>query len=184
MAYNFSNFKDKVKEINNWLSGEFAGIRTGRATPAILDKIMVESYGSKMAISHVATVSTEDARSLRISPWDKSQIKEIEKAIASANLGVSASSDDAGVRVNFPELTSESRTALLKIAKQKLEDARISLRRERDEVWEDIQEKEKGGELSEDEKFRYKDELQRVVDEANKSLDEVYKRKEIEISGQ
>lgn len=182
MTYDFSNFKNKIEDIEEWLRRELSGIRTGRATPMILDKVMVDSYGSRVTISHVASISTEDARSLRVVPWDKAQIKDIEKAIISASLGVSVSSDDAGVRVGFPELTSENRTALLKIVKHKLEDAKISLRRERDDVWEEIQETEKAGDMSEDDKFRLKDELQKIIDEANNSLDRIYLKKEVEVS--
>ena len=135
-----------------------------------------------MPISQVASLSTEDARTLRITPWDASQVKEIERAITLANLGVSSAVDDKGLRVFFPELTSERREQLLKISKQKLEEARVALRGERDKVWSDIQAKEKDGKLSEDEKFRAKDEMQKLVDEGNKKLEELAERKEKEIS--
>lgn len=183
MNYNFSLFKSKTSEIETWLSKELSGLHTGRATPAILDVVSIVSYGSRVAVSHVGSISTEDARTLRVAPWDKGQIKVIEKAINEANLGVSVSADDAGLRVNFPELTTERRTALKKIVSQKLEEARVSLRAEREKVWNDIQAREKKGEMSEDDKFRSKDELQKLVDEANKKLESVALRKEKEISG-
>ena len=159
-----------------------SGIRTGRATPTLLDGVQVEAYGARMPISQVASLSTEDARTLRITPWDASQTKEIERAITLANLGVSSAVDDKGLRVFFPELTSERREQLLKISKQKLEEARVALRGERDKVWSDIQAKEKDGKLSEDEKFRAKDEMQKLIDEGNKKLEELAERKEKEIS--
>jgi ribosome recycling factor len=181
MAYNFSPLKAKVTETEEWLKKEYQGIRTGRATPTLLDSIQVESYGSRMPLKQVGAISVEDARTLRVSPWDATQVKVIEKAIADANLGVGVSADDKGVRVTFPELTSERRDGLIKLSKDRLEHARVSLRNERDDVWNDIQEKEREGEISEDEKFRYKEEMQKMVDGGNERLDLLFKRKEEEI---
>ncbi len=181
MVYNFNDFKNKLEEKTKWLSSELSTFRTGKATPAILDKIMVESYGSMMPISHVASISIDDPRTLKIVPWDKTIVISIEKAIVYSNLGLSVSVDGQGVRVSFPELTSERREAMTKIAKEKLEEARISLRHERDVIWDDIQEKERGGEISEDEKFRYKDALQKIVDEYNGKLESLYSKKEREL---
>jgi len=183
MSYNFSPFKAKTTEIENWLTKELSGIHTGRATPSILDTVMVESYGSRTSVSHIAAISNEDARTLRVAPWDKGQVKAIEKAVNDANLGISASSDDAGIRIHFPELTTERRTSLVKVLKQKLEEARVSLRAEREKVWGDIQKQEKEKKISEDDKFRSKDELQKITDEANKKLESISVRKEKEIMG-
>src|SRR3989344_3440320 len=113
MPYNFSTLTTKAKEVHDWLAKEFGGLRSGRAAPTVLDGILVESYGTKLPIKHVATVSIEDARTLRITPFDAGAAKDIEKAIASANLGLSVSADDKGVRAHFPELTSERRTTLM-----------------------------------------------------------------------
>lgn len=182
MAYNFKSFEMRIKELTERLGKELAGVRTGRATPAILDGIQVESFGTRMPISSIATVSIEDARSLRISPWDASMGKEIEKAITVANLGLSVGTDEKGVRVFFPELTSERRVQLLKLAKEKVEEARAGLRQTRDDVWGDIQKQEKDKKMGEDDKFRAKDEMQKRVDAANKVFDEAFARKEKEIS--
>ncbi len=183
MAYDFKPFEKKIAEAVERLTRDFAGVRTGRATPAILDGIMVESYGARVNIQNIASVGVEDARTLRISPWDSSMNKEIEKAIMLADLGLSTSVDDRGVRVSFPELTGERRLALIKIAKEKLEDARAHLRSEREEVWGDIQKQERDGEMSEDEKFRAKDEMQKRVDQGNAHLEELFNKKEKEIAG-
>jgi ribosome recycling factor len=180
--YDFSNFKKEIKEVENWLIKEFSAIRTGMASPALLDGVRVESYGSLMPVNQVANVSVEDARTLMVSPWDSSQIKALEKAITDANLGVSLSTCSSGVRVIFPELTSERRVLLLKTAKEKLEKARVSLRGEREIVWEDIQKKEKEGEMGEDEKFRLKEDMQKLVDEQSKKFEELFNKKEMEIS--
>ncbi len=181
MAYNFSPFKESLKAVEEHLKKEFTGIRTGRATPTLLDGIQVESYGARMPINQVANVMTEDARTLRITPWDMSVVKEIEKAITEANLGVSVGSDDKGVRVSFPELSGERRDSLIKIAKERLEDAKVTVRREREKVQSEIEAQEKAGEMSEDDKFKAKSEMQKFVEEANKALLETFEKKEKEI---
>ncbi|TSC67793.1 MAG: ribosome recycling factor [Parcubacteria group bacterium Gr01-1014_73] len=181
MTYDFSHFKKKTKEIDEHLKKEFAGIRTGRATPAILDGVSVESYGAKLSIKELGSIMVEDARTLKIAPWDATQAKNIEKAITMANLGLSVSVGDGGIRVSFPELTAERREAILKVAKEKLEQAKVTLRQERDRIWKDIQEKEKTGGMGEDEKFRLKNELQKETDVANKNFDEQFGKKEKEI---
>ncbi len=183
MAYDFSHFKAQLASVEEWLGEELSGIRTGRAAPAVLDGVTIESYGSKTPLKHVASISSEDAKTLRVSPWDKSQIKAIEKGIGEANLGISVSSDADGIRVFFPDLTSERRTMLAKLAREKLEQGRVSVRSERDEVWKDIQESEKDGDISEDEKFKLKEEMQKLVDASNSKLDELTEKKEKDIEG-
>ncbi len=182
MAYNFSELKKRVKDVEGWLTKEYTGIRTGRATPSILDNVKVESYGSMMPISQVASVTSEGPKSLRVVPWDTAMNKVIEKAIVEANLGLSVSMDEKGVRVTFPDLTAERRQSLVKLAKQKLEDARISLRKERDMTWDDIQKKEEANAITEDEKFRLKNEMQKIVDETGKKLQEMAEKKEQEMN--
>ena len=177
-----NEFEKRLKEIEQWLGSEYASIRTGQATPALLDGVKVESYGSMMQINQVGSVGVEDARTLRVSPWDTSLIKALETAIRDADLGVSVATDSSGLRVIFPELTGERRAQLLKLAKSKLEDARVSVRAARDEIMKDIEKQEKEGELSEDEKFAQKDTIQKLVDAANRNLEAVYDKKEAEIS--
>ncbi len=176
------DFEKRNKEVVEWLQSEYVGIRTGQATPALLDSIKVESYGSRMPINQVASVGIEDARTLRISPWDVGQISIIEKAVRDADLGVSLASDSSGLRVIFPELTSDRRVQLLKLAKHKLEDSRVSLRSARDEMMKDIDKQQKEGEISEDDKFTQKETIQKKVDATNRRLDELYDQKEREIS--
>jgi ribosome recycling factor len=180
--YNFTPFQSRIGEIEEWLKKEFSLLRTGRATSAILDSITIESYGAHSPIAHVGSVSMEDARTLRIAPWDKSQVKAIEGAIQKANLGLSVSTDDNGLRVIFPELTSERRAQIIKLAKDKLEEARISLRKEREAVLSEYKQKEKDGEMSEDDVFKAKAELQKLVDSANASFEALAEKKEGEIN--
>ncbi|OGZ20493.1 MAG: ribosome recycling factor [Candidatus Lloydbacteria bacterium RIFOXYC12_FULL_46_25] len=182
MTYNFSEFNTRVNGIEEWLKKEFSLLRTGRATSAILDSITVESYGSQTPIAHVASISMEDPRTLRVAPWDKTQVKAIEGAIQKANIGLSVTSDEGGLRVIFPELTGDRRLQIIKLLKDKFEDARISLRKEREEVLNDFKRQEKEGTMSEDEHFKAKEELQKLVDEANRKFEGLAEHKEREIN--
>lgn len=181
MAYNFKNFDEEAEGVIAWLMKEYAGVRTGRATPALLDGVQVESYGSRIPLQHIGSVGVEDARTLRVTLWDQGQAKDVERAIAEADLGVSVVVDQSGIRVVFPELTSERRAQLQKLAKTKLEEARVSLRHHRDDTMKDIEAKEKEGDMGEDERFRAKEDLQKRVDAINQKLDELLKKKESEI---
>ncbi len=176
-----SNVSAKLKEVHEWLQKEYAGIRTGQASPMLLDSIKVESYGAYVNLNQVGSVGVEDARTLRISVWDKQAISAIEKAIREADLGVSTASDSAGVRVIFPELTSERRVQLMKLAKSKLEDSRISVRGVRDEFMKLIDKQQKDAEISEDEKFTLKEKIQAQVDAMNRSLEVLFTQKEAEL---
>ncbi len=177
MSYNFSKTKTEFDKVCEWLSKEFSGIHTGRAAPSILDGISVESYGAFQPIKNLASITIEDPKSLRVVPWDKGQIKDIESAINMANLGLSVASDDMGLRVIFPMLTTENRTKLVKVLKEKLEDARISIRKAREESIDDL----KIADLPEDEDYRAKEELQKHVAEANAKLEAIFEKKEKEI---
>ncbi|MEK7585427.1 MAG: ribosome recycling factor [Patescibacteria group bacterium] len=181
MAYDFNQLKKQAKEVEEWLRRECQGIRTGRATPYLLDGVMVSAYGSHVPLKQVAAITVEDARSIRLNPWDKSQVKDIESALTAANLGVSVVADESGLRIIFPELTAEVRQKLTKVVKAKLEEARVSLRQARDKVWSEIQVGEREGKISEDAKFRLKDELQKLIDQTNEELDIVAAKKETEI---
>ena len=181
MSYDFSDFKTQITNIEEWLKKEFSGLRTGRATITLLDGVLVEAYGSKMPLNQSANISVEDPRTLRIVPWDKSLIGAVEKGIAVADLGISTASDGEGVRVIFPELTTENRQKLVKVAKNKVEEAKISIRNERSEVMKEIETAQKNGEMSEDDAKRDKDNAQKLVDDANKKMDDLGKQKEQEI---
>jgi ribosome recycling factor len=183
MDYNLENLKSKTLDIENWLKKEFSNIRTGLASTAILDKVRVESYGALTPIDQVASITTEDAKTIRIKPWDASQVQAIEKAVTGSDLGVSVAVDDKGIRLSFPELTSERRQDFVKIAKDKLEQAKISLRGERDEIWGDIQVKEKEGEISQDDKFKLKDDMQKIIDDSGSVFVSLFEKKEEEIKG-
>jgi len=181
MAYNFSEFSKHLKEADDWVVREFTSLRTGRASISLLDGISVESYGTKMSLSSVANLSVEDARSIRIAPWDMSQVQAIEKAIQLSSLGISPVVDEKGLRVIFPDLTADRRVAIMKIAKEKLEDGKVRVRLEREKVLKDIQAREKEGEMGKDEAMRYRGEVDKLVKEANSKLEEHLTKKEKEI---
>ncbi|MFA6524045.1 MAG: ribosome recycling factor [Candidatus Paceibacterota bacterium] len=183
MLYNFSNFKSELKKVEEFLSKEYSQLSTGRASPMVLDGVSVEIYGAYQPIKNIASVSIEDPKTLRVVPWDKSQVKAIEKAIVVADLGLSVATDDIGIRVIFPQLTEETRQKLVKVLKDKLEDSRITVRQERGKVWDEIQIQEKEGKITEDEKKRTKDDLQKIIDEVNKNLELIFEKKEKEVMG-
>lgn len=176
-----ADFETRLKGTLEHLEKEYSGIRSGQAAPAILDGVKVESYGTLMPINQVASIGIEDARTLRISPWDASQIAAIERAITDADLGVSISSDSAGLRISFPELSSERRDQLVKIAKTKLEEARVAVRAARDERMKYLEKQEKEGGISEDDLFKQKELAQKSVEQMNTTLEQLFGTKEVEI---
>lgn len=179
MAYDFKEFKSGSEEVIEWLKKEYSGLNTGRAMPAILDSVQVEAYGSRVPINQLATVSIEDPKTLRVTPWDKDVAKDIDRAVRESNLGLSVALDSSGLRLSFPELTSERRMMLTKLAKEKFEEARVKVRNERQRALNDIGKLEMG----EDVEKRLKNELQKLVDDANQKLEELAERKESEIKG-
>ena len=181
MQYNFSNFKTELKKAGDFLGKEYSQLNIGRASPMVLDGVSVESYGLRVPLKNTASISIEDPKTLRIAPLDKNQIKDIEKAIVSANLGLSVTADDLGIRVIFPQLTTETRQNLVKVLKGKLEEQRIIVRREREHIWKDVENRERDGKLTEDEKFRAKEELQKIIDEVNRNLETSFEKKQREV---
>jgi len=182
MAYDFKKLLGNITETGEWLERELGGVRTGRATPAILDAVRADVYGSKTPIAQVASISTEDARTLRIVPWDKDVSKAIEKAIGEADLGISVSVDDMGLRIIFPDLTSERRVMLSKIVNEKLEQARITLRGHRTDALKELDTAEKEGGMGQDELKRLKEEVQKHIDKGVDALEALAKRKHDQIS--
>jgi ribosome recycling factor len=181
MAYNFTDAKSEFSKIEEWLKTQYTQISTGRANPALLDSVSVETYGSFQPIKNIASITIEEARTMRISPWDKNVVKDIEKAIQVSGLPLSVVSDGNGLRVSIPQLTEESKKSIVKLVKEKLEEARVSVRMIRQNTDKDIDAKEKAGEFAEDDKFRAKEELQKLVDATNASLEAIFTKKEEDI---
>ena len=182
MAYDFSKLKTSIKETEEWLAHELSGVRTGRATPSLLDGVKPEAYGTRTPLRELASVSVEDARTLRIIPWDMSLVKTIEKGITDADLGVGIATDDQGLRVSFPELTSERRIQLSKLAGDKTEHAKVTLRQHRTDALKALETAEEAGGIGEDEIKRLKNEIQKLIDAGNDLLLNVLERKEAEIA--
>lgn len=173
----FNNFSNNLKDVTAWMQKEMKQISAGQANPAVLDSVFVDSYGSRMQVSHLANISL-DGNALKVSPWDKSQIKLIEQAIRDMDLGVSLVTESDGVRVIFPQLTTETRAKFVKLAKEKLEDSRIKVRQLRNEVMDELDSAEKEGEMSEDDLKKKKDQVQKNVDSTNAELEAMFKHKE------
>lgn len=160
---------------------DIANLRTGRANPAMLDGIMAESYGVKTPLNGLASIAVSDAKSMVISPWDKNVLKDIEKAIVEADLGVGVVNEGDKIRISIPQITEENRKDLAKKLNGKTEDARIALRQVRDEVKESIEQAEKEKKISEDDKFRFMKELDEEVRKKNEEIKEIRDNKEKEI---
>lgn len=182
MAYDFSPLKAKIQETEEWLARELSGVRTGRATPTLLDGVKAEAYGTRTPLRDVAAIAVEDARTIRIVPWDKELLKPIEKSIMEADLGVGVGSDDQGIRVSFPELTSERRVQLSKIAGDRTEQAKVTLRGHRTDAMKLLDAAEKEGGMGKDEVARLKADVQKLIDAGNEALVFLFDKKEKEIS--
>ncbi len=163
------------------LKQELSGIRTGRANPMLVEDIQVEAYDSKQPMKNVATITTPDARTIMIAPWDKTLLAIIEKAITISNRGLNPVNDGVVLRVPIPVLTEETRKELVKTIKDKIEAARIRIRKERDEIRSKIAKLQKDGEISEDQKFSDFDKLDEIVKDYNQKIEQTGKEKEGEI---
>ncbi|MBI2055310.1 MAG: ribosome recycling factor [Candidatus Sungbacteria bacterium] len=171
----------KLDEIGSALKSEVSGLRTGRATPALVEDLEVEAYGVRQPLKALAAISAPDARQILIQPWDKSLLPAIEKAIQSSPIGLNPVADKDAIRLFLPPLTEERKRDLVKVLKEKLEQARIQVRRTRDEVMKIVEAEERAKTISEDEKFRRKEEVEKKVGEWNKKVEELGAVKEREI---
>ncbi len=165
----------------SYLKEEFIGLQVGRATPALLEDLEVECYGQPTPLKQLANIQIPEPRTIVIRPWDKTIIKNIEQAISKSKLGLSPVVDEDVVRLKIPALSEERRRELAKIINEKTEECRISIRRQREDAWREIQDMEQRKEIREDDKFRAKDELQKMIDEYNDKIEEMKKKKEKEI---
>ncbi len=179
--FNISDYKPEFQKSIDFLKKELSQFRTGRATPALVDDIKVEAYGSQMELKGVASIQVSDPKTLAIEPWDKNLLKEIEKAITAANIGINPVNDGKVIRLVMPKLTEETRKDLIKIMAKKLEEARVGIRRARDEVKEKIIAAEKEKKIAEDERFRSQDALDKLSAEFNEVIKKMGEDKEKEI---
>lgn len=177
-----------IKEMNEHMDAavdamrrEFAGVRTGKATPTLLDTVRVDAYGAKVPINQVASVNTPEPRMILVQPWDKNLIDEIERGIMTADLGLNPSNDGNLIRVPIPPLSEERRKEMVKLLHKMAEEGKISVRHARQEANKTIKQEEHDHEISEDEARRQLDEVQETTDEYISKIDEMMAKKEQEI---
>ncbi|MDI6711849.1 MAG: ribosome recycling factor [Anaerosomatales bacterium] len=173
--------KDHMRKAVAALAHEFAGVRTGRASGAILEKVTVEYYGVPTPLNQIASVSVPEPQMLVITPYDRSAINAIEKAILASDLGLTPSNDGQVIRLPFPPLTEERRRELVKLCRHYAEEARVAVRNIRRDINDRLKRQEKDGEISQDELRRLEAEVQKETDAHIKEIDELLKRKEQEI---
>lgn len=174
--------KEQFEKVLEFLKQDISGLRTGRASTAIVDSVMVEAYGSRQPLKNVASISVSDAKTLVVDPWDKSVMQAVEAAIRNSDVGINPVNDGKVIRLPLPDLTAERRQELIKVLHQKLEHARISVRKIREEVRTAIDAAEKKKEISEDEKFSEQEKLEKVVKEYNDKIKVIGDEKEKEIT--
>lgn len=171
----------EFKKAIEHLKQEMATLRTGRASAGLVENLMVEFYGNPTPLMHMAQISIPEPRSIAIQPYDKSALKDVEKAIQTSNLGINPVNDGIYIRLTIPQMTEERRKELVKIVGQMAEKVRVSVRNIREEIWKELQKMEKDGEISEDELKRGKDDLQKTVDQYNDEIKKMAEVKEKEV---
>lgn len=175
-------YESKMDKTHKKLLEEFDAIRVGRANPHVLDRIMVDYYGSPTAIQQVANVAVPEARMIQITPWETSMLKEIEKAINLSELGINPTNDGKSIRLIFPEMTEERRKEVAKEARKKGEDAKVAVRNIRRDAIDQLKKELKAKEISEDVEADFEDDIQKLTDKFIKIIDGSVKEKEKEIT--
>lgn len=173
------NLEPKLKRTVEFLISELGALHTGKASPALVDNVLVETYGTKSSLKTLASITVNDPKTLAIQPWDQSTLTVIEKSLREANFNVVNLGNN--LKVILPPLNEDRRKELVKIVSAKAEEAKISIRNLRHQAWEEIEEKEKRGLIAEDEKFRGKESLQKLVDRFNQEIEELTQNKEKEV---
>ncbi len=173
--------KEDFQSVIDHLQKDLNALRTGRASPALVEDVKIQAYGAIMDIKSVASIMTQDAKTLVIEPWDKSMTQAIEKGIREANLGINPAVDGSTVRISLPQMTEENRRHLVKQMKERVEEAKVSTRGVRENVREQVMTMEKAKEMGEDEKFKTLDELDKMTKEYTTKIEEMAARKEEEI---
>ncbi len=174
--------KSDFSKAIDFLKSDITGLRTGRASGAMVEDLQVEVYGTRQPLKAAASISVSDAKTVVIEPWDKSLLGAIEKSIRDSGLGINPVNDGRLIRLSMPELTVERRQELIKVLHSKLENARISVRQIREDIRNQIAEEEKNKEISEDEKYRMQEELDKMVKDFNEQIKQIGDNKEQEIT--
>lgn len=176
-----NEIEEKMEKSIEVYQNKLVEIRAGRANPAILNRITVEYYGVQTPINQVAGISVPEARTIMIQPWDQNVLKSIEKAILASDIGINPNNDGKVIRLNFPELTEERRKELVKEIKKIAEDAKVSIRSIRKDGMDDVKEKQKNSEITEDDKEKLENQIQKLTDKYVETIDEILDKKEKEI---
>ncbi len=176
-----NDLRQRMKKSVEVLQEDLMSVRTGRASPALVEKIPVEYYGSTMPLNQVASIAAPEPRLIVIRPWDPGALDDIERAILKSDLGLTPMNDGKLIRLSIPRLTEERRRELVRLVSRRLEEARIAIRNLRRDALRDLQEFEKEGMISEDEFYRAKDKVQELTDEFIEKVDEIGERKEKEV---
>ena len=176
-----NQYEEKMSKSIESLQGEYANIRAGRANPHILDNIKVDYYGVPTPLQQVGNISVPEARSLLITPWETSLLKEIEKAIMCSDIGITPNNDGKSVRLNFPELTEDRRKELAKDVKKKGENCKVAIRNIRRDANDAVKKAEKAKEITEDEAKKGTEQIQKITDKIMKDIDGVAANKEKEV---
>jgi len=173
--------KEQFEKTITHLRHDISSLRTGRATPALVEDITVDAYGVKQPLKSIASISVADAKTLTVDPWDKSLIQAVDTAISQSGIGINPVNDGKLIRLPLPDLTAERRADLIKVLHKKLEDSRIAIRKIREDIRRSIDSAEKTKEISEDEKFVFYDEVETLVKEYNQKVKHIGEEKEKEI---
>lgn len=181
MSTDYTEFESKMKKTASVLTEQYDSVRAGKANPAVLDRVTVDYYGSPTPIQQIASVSTPDARSLLIQPWDASVLKGIEKAILASDLGINPQNDGRVIRLVFPQLTEERRKGLTKQVKKYGEDAKVAIRNVRRDAVDFVKKAQKKGELTEDDQKKAEKDIQDLTDKYIKKVDEMCGKKDKEL---
>ncbi|HLC44468.1 MAG: ribosome recycling factor [Candidatus Doudnabacteria bacterium RIFCSPHIGHO2_01_FULL_50_11] len=163
------------------LHTELSSVRTGRANPALVEGVVVESYGTRQPLKNLSTISVSDARTLIIQPWDKSILSDVEKGIQASNVGIQPVNDGVKLRLVLPPLNEERRVELVKLIKQMAESARIRMRNIREEIWKEIGKQQKDKQITEDQKYQAEKDLKELLEGYNEKIKVIIEKKEREI---
>jgi ribosome recycling factor len=171
----------KFKDAISHLEGELRSLHSGRANSALVENLLVSYYGTQTPLKQMASISTPSPSTIQIQPWDVNSLGDIENAVRNSDLGLSPTNDGRTVRVSLPPMTEERRSELMKIVRTRAEETNISLRTSRGEAWEDIQTKERNGEITEDDKFAAKKEFDKLTEQYEEKIKDLVRNKEKEI---
>lgn len=177
-----NKIKPEMDKVTGFLEREVQKIRTSRANPSLIEDTIVDCFGQKFPLKQLAAISTPEPRQILIQPWDKSYVEGINSALQKTGIGANPIVDKDVIRINLPPLTEEYRKTLIRTLSEKQEEARKTIRRWREEAWAEIQTAEREGKIREDDKFKAKDELQKLVDEYHEKIEKIGESKKKEIS--